>query len=276
MQAFVELMKEHIKNWEVFYSAGRIYEERKYGVEANLQKSIEFYEIAAKSNQVRVLDRLADLSYITGNNSLAEKYAKKALQINPTLVSAKITLASALSQRVIFTSECEEALKLFNELSAMSYSQFEDYRTPAYFCYCAARIFDKKEEWVNENKKIEWCVRGAMVAANYPNDSYGVSCCGAAIPLLQKHSKFKQVIELCILYKKRYIVADWLLGYAYCRGHQVPKDFNKGAECFLSVINNYNHLTDKVYQDKRNDAQIALSKMTCNNGIWKKKMFESI
>lgn len=276
MQAFVEIMKNDLNNWELFYLAGKIYEERKYGVGANLEKSIEYYRLAVNSNNVKIMDRLAYLCRLTDKNVEAEKWAKKALSLSPELLSAKITLGVVLNEKLKTSVECEEAIKLYSELSELPYSQFEGRRTPAYFCYCAAKIYDRKDEWGNEKKRIEWLIKGAKIEENKSKDSWGVTCCGAAIPLLQKHYKFKQAIELCLLYKGRYMGADWLLGFAYCRGHQVPKDYNKGAECFLSVINNYNELNDKIHQDKRNSAQIALNKMVCKNGIWKKKMFESI
>ena len=278
MIAFVEIMKEYLQNWNIFYLAGKIYEECQYGVRANLEKSIVLYKIAAKSNSVEAISRLAEIYYVTGKVEEAETWAKKALKISPTLVSAKITLASAMNKRPKTVLECKEALNLYSELSSLPYSQFKDYhhRKPSYFCYCAYKIYSEKKELMDENKKAEWCVKGATIAANYPDDLYGVTCCAVAIPLLQKYHKFKKVIELCLMYKGRYIGADWQLGYAYCRGDQVTKDYNKGAECFLSVINNYNDLTSEPYQKKRNDAKTALSKMTCTNGVWKKKMFEHI
>ena len=69
---------------------------------------------------------------------------------------------------------------------------------------------------MDEDKKAEWCVKGATTAANYPDGLYGVTRCAVAIPLLQKYHKFKKVIESCLMYKERYIGAEWQLGYAYC------------------------------------------------------------
>lgn len=276
MLSFVEIMKNDLHNWEIFLLAGQIYEYHTYGVRANLERSIEYYTIAAESKNIKVIDRLAELCYLTDKNEEAEKWARAALAISPTLLSAKITLATVLDKKPKAPFECEEALKLYDELSSLPYSMFKGYRTPAYFCYCAAKIYTKEDDWVVENKKKEWYVRGAKVAANYPDDSNGNHCLAGAVPLLQKHNKFKQAIELCLLYERREFIADWLLGYAYCRGDYVKKDYNKGASCFLSVINNYKEHTGAAYQKKRDNAQAALNKMTCNNGIWKKKMFEHI
>lgn len=279
MLAFVEIMKSHIKDPSLFCLAGKIYEDNCYGISANLNKSIVYYELAAAQKNLEAAERLAHLYYINKNKELAENWARKALKLNVNSVSAQMTLGKILHKKFKLIDACKEAIQIYTNLSNKSYSELDEFYTPVYFCYCAAKVYEENAaEMKDPNKAIEWYIKGINIAANHPNDEWVIPCCSNVLPLLRNARRYAEMVQVATRYRGKYIGADYILGYAYCRGTGVDINYNAGAACFISVLNNYNDEkhNHESYITLKRDAQTVLDKMVCKNGVWKKKLFESI
>lgn len=279
MVAFTLIMLNYLENANLLFLAGKVCSEPDYGVEFNPDNCVLLFSAAAKYNHLKSIEQLIRCYYIYAKtyDKDYEKtilWGEKALELNPNSMIAHYYLAQVYYHHK--TGSINIHTKLIRNLEFLSrqpYSAFWVDDSPVRYCYYMGKVYSSCY-LKDDEKAISWYSKGAYNS----NDEWGIICCSAVIPTLQSLKRYDEMVKIALPYQGRYIGADYALGFAYCRGDGILKNYDMGAKCFLSVINNYNdeNHQQESYQTLKQSAQAMLNKMVCKNGVWKKKMFESI